>query len=341
MEIVCEGVTRLFPNAPRPAVDHISFEIPTGELVVLLGPSGCGKTTLLKMINRLYEPNEGSIWIGGTEIHDLPATELRRHIGYVIQQVGLFPHMTIAQNIGVVPHLLGWEKSRVDDRVKSLLQLVGMPDSYLKRHPRELSGGEQQRVGLARALAADPDILLMDEPFASLDAINRQRLQGELLAIQRKVHKTILFVTHDVEEAFRLADKIMIMKEGRLIQYGTPLEIVSQPENAFVEELVGARNILRRLSLIQVQTVLDGQFAWSHTTGPLRPAENDRIPPVRPEDNLRDVLSLFLESGAASLQVVDREGRHTNEITLEELRAVLNETAPRSQPEVQDELSGQ
>ncbi len=207
-------VTKRFPNEEHPAVDHVSFQVEPGSLIVLLGPSGCGKTTLLKMINRLYEPTSGQIHIGGTEIHDLPATELRRRIGYVIQQVGLFPHMTIEQNIAVVPRLEGWDRQRIDERINNLLETVGLPRAYRQRYPRQLSGGEQQRVGLARALAADPAILLMDEPFAAIDAITRASLQEELLRIQQKVHKTILFVTHDVEEALRLADKILVMRAG-------------------------------------------------------------------------------------------------------------------------------
>ncbi len=339
-EIACEGVTRQFSNTTRPAVDHVSFKVTAGDLVVLLGPSGCGKTTLLKMINRLYEPTEGKIWIGGREIHDLPANELRRHIGYVIQQVGLFPHMTIAQNISVVPRLLGWQRARTDERVKSLLEMVGLPQAYLKRYPRQLSGGEQQRIGLARALAADPDILLMDEPFAAVDAINRERLQGELLEIQRKVHKTVLFVTHDVEEAFRLADKIVVMRAGKLVQYGTPLEIVTRPQDEFVQELVGSGNMLRRLSLIDVQSVLDARTSWASKQALAHLSLNDPAV-VHPEDDLRSVLSLLLDSHGDTLQVVDRDGRRVGEISLADLRATLVENAPKAQGQVQDGLPGQ
>jgi osmoprotectant transport system ATP-binding protein len=214
--IVCEELTKIFPHAPQPAVNRVNFQVTSGELVVLLGPSGCGKTTLLKMINRLYEPSSGQILIEGTEVHELPVTGLRRRIGYVIQQVGLFPHMRIEQNIAIVPQLVGWEKDRIDKRVDELLDMVRLPREYRKRHPRQLSGGEQQRVGLARALAAEPAIMLMDEPFAAIDAIARTGLQDELLGIQRQLHKTILFVTHDVEEALRLADRIIVMRSGEI-----------------------------------------------------------------------------------------------------------------------------
>jgi osmoprotectant transport system ATP-binding protein len=297
---------------------------------VLLGPSGCGKTTLLKMINRLYEPTSGKIFIGGSEVHDLPATELRRRIGYVIQQVGLFPHMSIERNISVVPSILGWERRKTNERVNWLLDMVGLPQEYRHKYPHQLSGGEQQRVGLARALAADPGILLMDEPFAAVDAINRKYLQDELLAIHRKVHKTILFVTHDVEEAFRLADKIAIMKEGRLIQFGTPLQIVTTPQNAFIEDLVGAHNMLRKLSLIDVQSVLAAR-ARAPSQGAIAPLHPSQAATVRPEDDLRSVLAQFLVGEVDALQVVDANGRQVGMITFSDLRAALVENIPQSQ----------
>jgi osmoprotectant transport system ATP-binding protein len=321
-EILCEGVTRQFPNEPRPAVDHVSFQVAAGDLVVLLGPSGCGKTTLLKMINRLYEPDAGKIWIGKDEIHNLPVNMLRRQIGYAIQQVGLFPHMTISKNISVVPRLLGWNRQKIEERSSYLLELVGLPQAYLNRYPRQLSGGEQQRIGLARALAADPAILLMDEPFAAVDAINRERLQGELLEIHRKLHKTILFVTHDVEEAFRLADKIIIMQKGKLIQYGTPMEIVTHPQNAFVEELIGTNNLLRKLSLFDVQSVLDAHNNQSNEQASLQVnhIEQGRI---HPEADLRSALSLMLDCGGDSLQVVNQSGQRVGEISFTDLRMKL------------------
>jgi osmoprotectant transport system ATP-binding protein len=320
--IVFEQVTKQFPNAPRPAVDHVSFQVDAGNLVVLLGPSGSGKTTLLKMINRLYEPTGGRILVEGTEVHDLPATELRRRIGYVIQQVGLFPHMTIEQNIAVVPQLVGWDKRRIDGRIEELLNLVSLPATYRKRYPRQLSGGEQQRVGLARALAADPDIMLMDEPFGAIDAITRARLQSELLDIQHKLHKTIMFVTHDVEEALRLADKIAILQTGQLVQYDTPLQIVTQPCDAFVRELVGAGNALRRLSLIAVESLLAARGDQARRALPVTSAVSD-LETVGPDDDLRDALSRLVGSGADSLAVVGQDGRLLGQITFADIRGVM------------------
>ena len=320
-EIVFEEVSRQFENTSRPAVDRVSLTVEAGSVVVLLGPSGCGKTTLLKMVNRLYEPTSGKIRIGGIEVHDLPATALRRRIGYQIQQVGLFPHMTIAMNISVAPRLLGWDKPKIAERSEFLLDMVGLPREYLARFPRQLSGGEQQRVGLARALAADPSILLMDEPFAAIDAINRACLQDELNAIHRKVKKTILFVTHDVEEAFRLADRIVIMKEGRLVQVGTPLEIVTRPHDPFVEELVGTHNRLRRLSLLNVQAVLDARR--TNTSGrSLRPLPPDGAR-LHAADDLRSALSLLLESGVDEIPVVDYQEHQIDRLNFADLKAAL------------------
>ncbi len=326
-EIVCEEVSKQFENATRPAVDRVSLTVDAGSVVVLLGPSGCGKTTLLKMVNRLYEPTGGKIRIGGVEVHDLPATELRRRIGYQIQQVGLFPHMNIAMNISVVPRLLGWDKQKITQRSEYLLDMVGLPREYLPRYPRQLSGGEQQRVGLARALAADPSILLMDEPFAAIDAINRACLQDELNEIHRKVKKTILFVTHDVEEAFRLADKIVIMKEGHLVQYGTPLEIVTRPYDAFVEELVGTQNMLRRLSLLNVQAVLDSRGRRKAGTLPASAGGlanlSEGSPRVHAADDLRSALSLLLDSGTEAVPVVDYQERPIDQLSFTDLKAAL------------------
>ncbi len=332
-EIEFEGLTKQFAKEARPAVDHVSFRVEAGSFVVLLGPSGCGKTTLLKMVNRLYEPTSGEIRIGGTEVHNLPVTQLRRQIGYVIQQVGLFPHMTIAENIAIVPHLLGWETKAIDQRISFLLDMVALPEAYRKRYPRQLSGGEQQRVGLARALAADPGIMLMDEPFAAIDAITRECLQEELLAIHQKVHKTVLFVTHDVEEAFRLADQIVVMRAGQMLQMGTPLEIVTRPQDEFVQELVGAGNLLRRLSLVPVQSVLDARASWSSQQA-LGNLHQDQAPQVHPEDDLRSALSQLLNSGSESLVVVDQNGRQIGSVSFADLRAALVKHAPRAQERV-------
>ncbi len=325
--IVCEGVIKQFPNEPRPAVDHISLEVAAGSLVVLLGPSGCGKTTLLKMINRLYEPSGGHILIDGVDIEDISATQLRRRIGYVIQQVGLFPHMTIAENIAVVPELLGWDRRRIDERIDFLLGMVKLPLAYRQRHPRQLSGGEQQRVGLARALAADPAIMLMDEPFAAIDAIARGALQEELLNIHRSLHKTVIFVTHDVEEALCLADKIAVLRTGQLVQYGTPFEIITRPRDAFVEELAGGGDILRRLSVMKVAAILEAERNNPPSQQP-EAGSTDRSPAVHLDNDLRTALSRLLESGSESIAVLNGDGRPVGRLSLADLRSFLIKQEP-------------
>lgn len=234
-----QNVSKKFKGSGYYAVNHVSLTIEEGEFVTILGSSGCGKTTLLKMVNRLYEPDEGRLLLFGEEIAKADPVELRRGIGYVIQQVGLFPHMTIAENVAAVPKLLKWEKERIESRVDELLTLVGLePKEYRKRYPSQLSGGQQQRVGLARALAAEPRIMLLDEPFGALDAITRIGLQDELLRLHREMNKTFLFVTHDINEALKLGSRVVIMNEGRILQYGTPEEIVRQPADPFVEMLI-------------------------------------------------------------------------------------------------------
>jgi osmoprotectant transport system ATP-binding protein len=325
--IVVENLSKQFPSEPRPAVAGVSFQADDGALVVLLGPSGCGKTTLLKMINRLYEPTSGRVLVGGIDARELPVTDLRRRIGYVIQQVGLFPHMRIEENIAVVPRLLGWEKPRIDERIDVLIELVGLPSAYRKRYPRQLSGGEQQRIGLARALAADPAIMLMDEPFGAIDAITRARLQDELLDIQRKLRKTILFVTHDVEEALRLADKIIIMRDGAIVQYDTPLRIITQPRDAFVQKLVGTEDVLRRLSLIKVGAVLSERAGARPTAAPA----SDGVA-VGPDDDLRSALSRLLGGAGDAIAVVGTDGRPLGQITLADIRGA----AAREPPVIQD-----
>ncbi|MBA2286911.1 MAG: ATP-binding cassette domain-containing protein, partial [Ktedonobacteraceae bacterium] len=248
VKIAFQEVTKQYPGSNNPAVDAVTFDVQEGSICMLLGTSGSGKTTLLRMVNRLIEPTSGKILIDGHNILQEDPIALRRRIGYVIQQVGLFPHMNIAENIRVTAQITGWSKPRMAERVDELLRLVDMdPAQYRARFPRQLSGGQQQRIGLARALTIDPAILLMDEPFGALDAITRERMQGELLRIQRGVRKTILFVTHDVEEAFRIGDQIAVMSEGKLVQIGTPIEILLHPANEFVNKLVGADNMLRQL----------------------------------------------------------------------------------------------
>jgi osmoprotectant transport system ATP-binding protein len=251
-----EHVTKRYgPESAVPAVSDLSFTIPAGEICVLVGPSGCGKTTTMKMINRLVEPTSGRVLIDGEDVTKLPAVELRRRIGYVIQQVGLFPHMTVAENVAVVPRLLGWRPTRIHDRVEELLGLVGLDaEVYRGRYPAHLSGGERQRVGVARALAADPPVMLMDEPFGAVDPIRRGGLQNEFLRLQAQVRKTIVFVTHDVDEAIKMADRIAILRIGGILaQYDTPDAILSTPANDFVERFVGADRGLKRLSLARVR----------------------------------------------------------------------------------------
>jgi osmoprotectant transport system ATP-binding protein len=235
-----ENVVKRFPGADYNAVDHVGLSVEDGEFVAILGTSGSGKTTLLKMVNRLYEPNEGRILLRGEDIADKDPVQLRRGIGYVIQQVGLFPHMTVRGNIATVPKILKWDAGRIDARVDELLRLVNLdPDEYRDRFPSQLSGGQQQRVGLARALAVDPVLMLLDEPFGAIDAINRAALQDELLAIHRASKKTYLFVTHDIAEAFKLGTRVLIMHDGRVMQYDAPDVIKSAPAGEFVEELLG------------------------------------------------------------------------------------------------------
>lgn len=233
------NVWKKFNNAGYNAVDHISITIEEGEFITILGSSGCGKTTLLKMINRLYEPSGGKIMLFGKDVGDMDVVELRRSIGYVIQQVGLFPHMTIADNIAVVPKLLKWSKEKTDKRIEELLGLVGLePQEFKKRYPAQLSGGQQQRIGLSRALAIDPKIMLLDEPFGAIDAINRMNLQDELLRIHGGLKKTFIFVTHDINEAFKLGTKVIIMNKGRICQFDTPRNIVKNPADDFVSSLI-------------------------------------------------------------------------------------------------------
>jgi osmoprotectant transport system ATP-binding protein len=256
-EIELREITKRYPGQRTPAVDSLSLTVPAGEIVMFVGPSGCGKTTSLKMINRLIEPTSGMILIDGEDIRKQSADELRRHVGYVIQGGSLFPHMTVAKNIGMVPRLLGWDRNRIGERVDELLDLVGLePDRYRDRYPRELSGGQQQRVGVARGLAADPPVILMDEPFGAVDPITRQRLQDELLSIQRELRKTIVCVTHDIEEAIKLGDRVLILQEGaQVAQYDTPEAILAAPANEFVEDFVGAGSSLKQLSLSRVSEI--------------------------------------------------------------------------------------
>ncbi len=273
-EITLEGVTKRYPGQKAPAVDELSLTIPAGEIVMFVGPSGCGKTTSLKMINRLIEPTSGSISIAGKDVRKQSPDELRRHVGYVIQGGSLFPHMTVEKNIAIVPKLMGWSSQRISDRVAELLDLVGLdPAKYRGRYPRELSGGQQQRVGVARGLAADPPVILMDEPFGAVDPITRQRLQDELLSIQRELRKTIVCVTHDIDEAIKLGDRILILREGaQVAQYDTPETVLASPADDFVGDFVGSGSTLKQLSLARVSEIELGERTTARVGEPVAEA---------------------------------------------------------------------
>lgn len=251
-----ENVSKVYDDGFK-AVDSVSFEIPKGELLVLIGPSGSGKSTTMKMINRMEPHTSGKISINGKDNNSYVASELRRGIGYVIQQIGLFPHYTIEKNIAIVPQLNGWSPDKIKPRVNELLELVGLdPKIYANRYPKELSGGQQQRVGIARALASDPEIILMDEPFSALDPLTREQLQGELISLQKKLNKTIIFVTHDMDEALKMGDRIAIMKDGKLLQLDTPEKLLHEPAHGFVEEFIGKHRIIQNPELMPVIDIM-------------------------------------------------------------------------------------
>ncbi|HEY6962655.1 MAG TPA: ABC transporter ATP-binding protein [Gaiellaceae bacterium] len=295
-EIVFDHVTKRYAGRDAAAVDDLSLEIPAGTFCILVGPSGGGKTTALKMVNRLIPFDSGEIRIDGRDIQSMPVTELRRGIGYVIQQIGLFPHMTVGDNIATVPRLLGWAKQRTRDRCVELLELVGLEAADADRYPSQLSGGQRQRVGLARALAADPPLLLMDEPFGALDPITRVRLQTELKRLHREVGKTVIFVTHDIDEAIQMGDRIAILREGGVLaQYDTPDAILAGPADAFVAAFIGEDRALRRLALRTLAEV------------PVEVSDTSKVSDtLRPETTVRNAISLMLESGADAVNV---EGR--------------------------------
>jgi osmoprotectant transport system ATP-binding protein len=303
-----QHVTRIYPDAATPAVDDVSFTVPEGVLCMLVGTSGSGKTTLLRMVNRLIDPTAGQILIDGVPTTTQDPIALRRGIGYVIQQVGLFPHMTVEENVRVVPSILGKSAREMRGRVDELLTLVGLdPDQYRARYPRQLSGGQQQRVGLARALAADPDILLMDEPFGALDAITRERLQDELLRIQRELRKTVLFVSHDVAEAFRLGDQVVVMHDGKLVQVGTPVDLISHPADDFVRQLVGADSTLRQLEYLPVTAALEPQDGVGAF-----PLSGETLPA---DSTLLTALLLLLKTNADKALVIDH-GETSGQVSL-------------------------
>lgn len=339
------------------AVNNISLKLPSNELTVLIGPSGCGKTTTLKMINGIIRPSSGEILIDGENIKGKDVRELRRGIGYVIQNIGLFPHMTVKENIETVPKLLKWDKKKIDARAIELLSLVGLePDIYAEKLPKELSGGEAQRVGVARALAADPPIILMDEPFGAVDPLTRVRLQDGFARIQRELHKTIVFVTHDIDEAIRLADRIAVMRNGEILQYDTPENILANPANKFVHDFMGSDRALKRLSRITVadhievapvvklsggwdQVVKTGEeFMWavndsgkligwldvSHTSRKLPLAEAlteiGETEVLKRDSTVREALSIMLESGTMALPVVTANGDYLGQLSLKKIQ---------------------
>ena len=290
--IKLENVTKIYPDGTE-AVKEMSFEVKEGELCVFLGPSGCGKTTTMKMINRLIPITSGKIYIDGVDNTKVDASELRRNIGYAIQEIGLFTHMTVGQNIETVPALKGWTKAQRQKRVEELLELVRLnPDEFIDKYPNELSGGQRQRIGVARSLGSDPPILLMDEPFGAIDPINRVELQSEFLKIQQKIRKTIIFVTHDIYEAIKMGDRIALMKEGRLVQYDTPANLLYRPKDKFVEGFVGADRALKGLQLLRVKEVMTSTLATANA-----------------EEKMEAVRERMVRGGIDSMAVIDNSGR--------------------------------
>lgn len=322
-KIAFHEITKQYPGAGKPAVDAVSFDVPEGSTCMLVGTSGSGKTTLLRMVNRLIEPTSGEILIDGKNVLEENPILLRRRIGYVIQQVGLFPHMTVAENTRITAEIAGgWIKQRLAQRVDELLELVGLPPAeYRNRFPRQLSGGQQQRVGLARALTTDPAILLMDEPFGALDAITRERMQDELLRVQRDVHKTILFVSHDIQEAFKLGDQVAVLDQGKLVQLGTPVDLLASPADDFVRKLVGGDSILRQLEYLPVADALDSRpeaVSSAHWGG---------VPTCPSDATLLQAMLKLLETNAPALDVQDKDTQaHLGYVTLASINAEITKT---------------
>jgi osmoprotectant transport system ATP-binding protein len=316
--IELDGVTKIYPGQSTPAVEDFTMSIAPGELVMFVGPSGCGKTTTMKMINRIIEPTSGSIRIDGHDVLSLDPNELRRHIGYVIQQIGLFPHLTVAANIGIVPKLLGWSKARIAERVDELLHTVQLdPAVFARRYPRQLSGGQQQRVGVARALAADPPVMLMDEPFGATDPLTREKLQAEFVRLQAEIGKTIIFVTHDFEEAITLGDRIAVLSDrSRIEQFDTPANILARPANDYVASFIGQGAALKRLALIPIEDVS------------LAPAGGGGVPAVAQHASVRDALDLLVLTGAPCVDVTDAEGRRIGSLDHAAVSAALGAEVP-------------
>jgi osmoprotectant transport system ATP-binding protein len=314
-EIAFQGVVKRYPGRAQAAVSDLTFEVPPGEICVLIGPSGCGKTTALKMVNRLISITEGDITIDGQSVRQLELTQLRRRIGYVFQQIGLFPHMTVEANIGSVPRLLGWKKDRIRERAAQLLELVGLdPEGDLRRYPNEFSGGQQQRIGVARAMAADPPIMLMDEPFGAIDPIARDRLQNDFLRLHKEVRKTIIFVTHDIDEAIKMGDRIAIMRDGHLVQMATADELLAKPADEFVASFVGEDRGLKRL---RVRTVRDIELE------PAEPGARVDGPRVKRDTSLHFALSQMLAEGTTRVPVVGDDGTAIGYATVGAITALI------------------
>ncbi len=326
--IKIENITKRYKN--HIVLKSISFEVEKGKFVSIIGPSGCGKTTLLKMINRLIKPTSGKIYINGENIYDKDPISLRRNMGYVIQQNGLFPHMTIKDNIEIIPKL---EKKNADDIYKRTIKLMNMvnlnPDEYLNRYPYELSGGEQQRIGVARAFANDTDIILMDEPFSALDPITRADLQNELLNLQSKLNKTIVFVTHDMDEALKLSNKICLMKDGEIIQFDEPEKILKEPENEYVESFVGKNRIWDNPEYIRAKDIMTNVNNNGKITGFFTLIANKgkyrKIPKIKYDENITSILKILEENKAGSLYVVNEKNKIIGIITQNELVSILNQ----------------
>ncbi len=311
--IKIENVTKKFPGMDMPAVKDLNLEIKEGDVCVLVGPSGCGKTTTMKMINRIHEPTSGSIYIGGQDALKMNPIKLRLDIGYVIQEIGLFPHMTIEENVATVPNEKKWPKDKTRKQVNEMLALVGLdPEVYSKRYPSALSGGQRQRVGVARAMVSDPPIMLMDEPFGAVDPITRAKLQNEFLRIQERISKTIVFVTHDIDEAIKMGDTIAVMREGVLIQHSTPDELLSSPKDEFVANLVGRNRSIKRLHLIRIREILK---------------DVDRVKPVMEDMPMDDVKKRLDESDIRTVMIVDRDNKLKGVIGVSDLKRKIGEVA--------------
>jgi len=363
-KIRLDALTKTFPGQSTPAVDELSLEIPEGEIVIFVGPSGCGKTTTMKLINRLIEPTSGRIFLDDEDVTKVDADQLRRRIGYVIQQIGLFPHQTIGENIATVPRLLKWDKARIAQRVDELIETVGMdPTAYRDRYPKQLSGGQRQRIGVARAMSADPDVMLMDEPFGAIDPITRDRLQNEFLRLQAEIRKTIVFVTHDIDEAIKMGDRIAILRDGsHVAQYDTPERILVNPADEFVADFIGRGASLKRLSLSRVRDIVLGEWPTIDATAtvddarraldvggrgsllvldaerrpqawvtpadlahdtPLSEAGGPRPALVDPDATLSDTLDEMLTADHSTAVVVDGAGAYTGIIDIETINHAI------------------